>query len=249
MGVAGRAGRHRTGRVQRAADPGHPGGRSRQCRGHHRSGPAGHRHRRRGRRPQPPHPPDLVRRSPGNRRIRRGSARRRHGTDLERNRVAAVGRGARRRRRHIPAGRTGAAPTRPARRHDLRLRPGRHLPAGRRRRGQRRRRTTDPAYTHCDPAGRAVLPHGRGHRRRVPHLVRGHETPRGRPHRTVQRADPHHLTSRRRTNRYGHHRAASMPGRPHRPRRRDPRPRPSPAGSRRCPRGRRAPAEQSAPAG
>ena len=242
MGVAGRAGRHRTGRVQRAADRGHPGGRSRECRDRHRSGPAGHRHRRRDRRPQPPHPPGPARRSPGNRRIRRGPARRPHRTGLERNRAAAVGRGARRCRRHIPAGRTRAAPARRTRRHDLRLRPGRHPAADRRRRGQLHRRATDPAHTHRDPAGRAVLPHGRCHRRRVPHLVRGHETPRGRPHRTVQRADPHRLTGRRRTSRHGHHHAASMPRSPHRPRRGDPRPRPYPADSRRhCEPGQSAP--------
>src|SRR5262249_19058049 len=70
--------------------------------------PPGPAHRRRAPPPPPPHPPGPVRRSPGHRRIRRGPARRRYRTGLERNRAAAVGRGARRRRRHIPAGRTGA---------------------------------------------------------------------------------------------------------------------------------------------
>src|SRR5262249_29723450 len=106
-------------------------------------GPAGHRHRRRGRRPHPPHPPGPARRSRGHRRIRRGPARRRHRADLERNRAAAVGRGAWRCRGLIAAGRTGAAPARRTRRHDLRLSPGRHLAAARRRRGQLRRRAAD----------------------------------------------------------------------------------------------------------
>ncbi len=226
MGMAGRAGRYRTGRVQRAADRGHPGGRSRQCRGRHRSGSAGHRYGGCGRRRQPPHPPSPPRRSRGNRRIRSRSARRRHGVDLERNRAAAVGRGARRRRGHIPAGRTSAAPAWRTRRHDLCLLHGRHPAAGRRRRGQVRRGTTDTAHTHRDSTGRAVLPRRRCYRHRVHRLVRGHETPRGRPHRTVQRTDPHRLAGRRRTSGHGHHHAASVPRGPHRPRRRDPRPRP-----------------------
>ena len=226
MGVAGRAGRHRAGRVQRAADSGHPGGQSRQCRGCHRSSPAGHRHRRRGRHRPSPHPPDAARRSSGSRRISRGPARRRHRNRVERDGAAAGGRGARRCRRHVPAGRTGAAAARRAVRHDLRLRPGRRHAAGRRCHGQLRWRATDPAHAHRDPAGRAVLPRGRGHRRRGPRLVRGHETPRGRPHRAVQRADPHHRTGRRRADRHGHDHAASGPRSPHRPGRRAPRPRP-----------------------
>ena len=226
MGVAGRAGRHRAGRVQRAADSGHPGGQSRQCRGRHRSGPAGHRHRRRSRRGPSPHPPDAARRSRGSHRIRSGPARRHHRNRVERTGAAAGGRGARWRRGHIPAGRTGVAAARRTVRHDPRLRPGRRPAAGRRRRGQLRRRATDPTHTHRDPAGRAVLPRGRGHRRRGPRLVRGHETPRGRPHRAVQRADPHHRTGRRRTDRYGHDHAASGHRSPHRAGRRDPRPRP-----------------------
>jgi hypothetical protein len=232
MGVAGRTRRHRTGRVQRAADRGHPGGRSRQRRGHHRSGPAGDHHRRRDRHRQPPQPPGPPRRSRGHRWIRGGSVRRRHRADLERSRAAVVGRGAWRCRGHICAGRTGAAPARRPHRHGLRLRPGRPPAAGRRGRGHVRRRTTDPAHTHRDRAGRAGLPHDRGHRHGVHRLVRGNGTPRGGSHRTVQRADPRSVTGRCRTGRHRHHHTASIPRSPRRPRRRDPRPRSGCAGSR-----------------
>ena len=228
MDVAGRTSRHRTGRMQRADDPGHPGRRSRQCRGHHRSGPAGHHRRRRDRRGPPPHPAGPARRSGGDRRIRSGSARRRR-TDLEPSRPAVVGGCARWCRRLIPAGRAAAAPARCPRRHRLRLRHGRHPAASHRCRGPLRRRAADPAATDRDPAGGAGVPHDRHHRPGVHRLVRGHGTPRGGPHRTVQRADPCHFTSRRHADRHRHHHAAPAPRRPRRPRRRDPRPQPCPA--------------------
>ncbi len=231
--MACRTGRHRTGRGQRAAHRSHQGGRSRQHRDRHRSSPAGHRHRRRSRRGHPPGPPGPARCDRGHRGSRGGSGRGRRRPGLERNRAGAVGRGARRCRGLIPAGRTGAAPARRSRRHDLRLRRGRPLAAGRSGCGQLRRRPADSAHTHRDPAGRAVLPHGSGHRRRVPRLVRGHEPPRGRPHRALQRADPHRLTGRRRADRHRQDHTASIHRRPHRPRRRDRRPQPCPARSRR----------------
>ena len=132
MGVAGRTGRHRTGRMQRTDDPGHPGRRSRQCRGHHRSGPADHHRRRRDHCGPPPHRAGPPRRNGGDRRIRSGPARRRHRTDLEPSRTAVVGGRARWCRRLIPAGRAAAAPARRPRRHRLCLRPGGHLAASHR---------------------------------------------------------------------------------------------------------------------
>jgi len=231
MGVAGRTGRHRAGRVQRAADRGHPGGRSSQRRDHHRSRPAGHHHRRRDRRRSPPQPPGPARRRRGNRRIRGGPARRHHRTDLERSRTALVSRGARRCRGLHAAGHAGAAPARRFRRHGLRLWHGRPDVAGGRVRGPLCGRPADPAHTHRDPAGRARLPHDRGHRRGVHRLVRGHRTPRGGSHRTVQRADPRDVTGRRHAGRHWHHHSASIARSPRRSGRRDHRPRPRSAGA------------------
>jgi hypothetical protein len=230
MGLAGRPGRHRAGWLQRADDPGHPGRRPCQCRSHHRSGPAGDHRRRRDHRPPPPHRPGPDRRRRGHRRIRGSPARRRHRTGLQRVRAAVVGRGARRCRGHLPAGRTGTSPARGPRRHRLRLRPGRPPAAGRRRRGPLGRRPADPAHPQPGPAGRAGLPHDRGHCPGVHRLVRGPGTPRGGPHRTVQRADPRHLTGRRCPDRHRHHHADGAPRSPLRPGRRDPRPQPHPAG-------------------
>ena len=93
-------------------------------------------------------------------------------------------------------------------------------------------RAADPAHTHRDPAGRAGLPHDRDHRPGVRRLVQGNGASRGGPHRTVQRADPCHVTGRRRSNWHRHHHAASAPRRPRRPRRRAPWPQPCSAGSR-----------------
>ena len=214
MVLAGRAGRGRPGRMQRAADHGHPGRQPGRSRDRHRGSAVDHHDRRPGRCWAPawasaawPGPGRCRHR---HRWRRHGPARRRDRGGLEPAGAAAVNRGTCRGGWYVTAGRAAAAPARRAGGHDLRLRAGRRPAARRGDAGLPGRRPAGSAPAHRNRTGRAAVSGGGGHRGRVRRLVLRGRTPGRGTNRAVQRTGPHRVPDRCRRDRYRHrHRNAA----------------------------------------
>ena len=210
MVLAGCAGRGRPGRVQRAADHGHPSRQPRRGRRRNRGGAVDHHNRRSGRCRPPAAWPGPRRRGHRHRRRRHLPARQHDRAGLEPAGPPAVSRGTCRGRRYVTAGRAPAAPARRAGCHDLRVRAGRRPAARRGGAGPPGRRPAGSAPAHRNRTGRPVVPGGGGHRGRVRRLVLRSRTPGRGTDRVVQRPGPHCVADRRRSDRNRHrHRHAA----------------------------------------